>query len=47
MNRAYTPARAAVLALRPTQIDPVEIARSLIVVGCAAALIMAGPLLPL
>jgi hypothetical protein len=47
MNRAYTPARTAVFALRPAQIDPVEIARGIIVLGCALALIMAGPLLPL
>lgn len=47
MNRAYTLARSAAITLRPAQIDPLDLARSMIVLGCALALIMAGQPLPL
>ncbi|MGY6550495.1 MAG: hypothetical protein ACXIT4_01230 [Erythrobacter sp.] len=47
MQNASALVRTAALTLRPQRIDPLDTARSLIVLGCAAALIMAGPVLPL
>lgn len=47
MNRAHALARTAAITLRTAQIDPVDFARSMIVLGCALALIMAGQPLPL
>ena len=49
MNRAITNSRAlaAPLAAATGRMDPLEVARSLIVIGCAAALILARqPFLP-
>lgn len=47
MERAQTFVRTFALPLVPQRIDPVDVARSAIVLGCALTLIMAGPLLPL
>jgi hypothetical protein len=44
MNRAI--ALAAPLAAASGRVDPLEFARMLIVLGCAAALILAGQSLP-
>ncbi len=38
----FTPLSAASATPRAAQLDPVEIARSCIVLGCALALILAG-----
>jgi hypothetical protein len=44
MNRAI--ALAAPLTAVSGRVDPLELARTLIVLGCAAALILAGQSLP-
>ena len=44
MNRAI--ALAAPLNAASGRVDPLELARTLIVLGCAAALILAGQSLP-
>lgn len=45
MNRAI--ALAAPFAAATSRVDPIDVARSLIVIGCAAALILARqPFLP-
>jgi hypothetical protein len=46
MQRANTFIRTAALPLGQQRLDPVDTLRGLIVLGCAAALIMAGPVLP-
>jgi len=47
MERAQAPARTLALPLSQQRFDPLELARGMIVLGCALALIMAGPVLPL
>lgn len=51
MNHAQIPARpmlrSAAVAVRQARLDPLDMARSMIVLGCALALIMAGQSLPL
>ncbi len=47
MHRAQIIARTIALPQGQQRIDPLDMARSMIVLGCAAALIMAGPVLPL
>jgi hypothetical protein len=47
MERAQTLARTFALPLGEKRLDPFDCLRSVIVVGCALALIMAGPVLPL
>ena len=47
MHRYRTLARPIALPLGGQRLDPVEMARGMIVLGCALALIMAGPVLPL
>jgi hypothetical protein len=46
MHRAHTLARTAALSIGEQRLDPLEIARGMIVLGCAFALIMAGPIFP-
>lgn len=48
MNRAFTSSRALALplALAAGPFAPAELARRIIVLGCAAALILAGQALP-
>jgi hypothetical protein len=46
MERAQSLARSATLSLVDQRIDAWDVARSAIVLGCAAALIMAGRFLP-
>jgi hypothetical protein len=46
MQRAQIIAHTAALSHGQNRIDPLDIARSVIVLGCALALIMAGPVLP-
>lgn len=47
MERSQTPARTLALPLGQQRVDPLDTLRSMIVLGCALALIMAGPVLPL
>jgi hypothetical protein len=44
MNRAVSLAQPLIAAT--ARIEPVELARRMIVLGCAAALILAGQILP-
>lgn len=46
MNRIFTPLNTAIALPQRVQFDPVDAARSLIVLGCALALILAGQPLP-
>ena len=46
MERAQTIARTLTLPLGQQRFDPLDLARGMIVLGCALALIMAGPVLP-
>jgi hypothetical protein len=47
MERTRNHARTAMLALTEQRLDPLEVARSAIVLGCSFALILAGNPLPL
>ena len=47
MERAANLARTALLSSAGQRLDPLDLARGLIVLGCAFALIMAGPVWPL
>ncbi len=47
MNHVYPAARSVALAVPPARIDPLDAVRSLIVLGSALALILAGQPLPL
>ncbi|MFL0670808.1 MAG: hypothetical protein ACJLS3_05100 [Erythrobacter sp.] len=47
MDRVRSLARYAPIALPARADDAIDIARGMIVLGCALALIMAGPVLPL
>lgn len=46
MQRVQTLARTAILPLGQQSLDPLDLARSATVLGCALALMMAGPVLP-
>ena len=46
MQRAQTFARSAALSFAEVRLDPLDLARSAIVLGCALALILAGQPLP-
>ena len=46
MHRAQNLARTIALPLGQQRFDPLETARGMIVLGCALALILAGPIFP-
>ena len=46
MERAQNFARSLAVSLPTQRLDPLDAARGAIVLGCALALILAGPVLP-
>ena len=47
MERAHIFARTLNLPLGQERLDPLDLVRGVIVLGCSLALMMAGPVLPL